>query len=157
MSAKGAPTSAPFCIGEWQTSKDSMLEFYPQIKWVHIACIIASGTLFAVRGFLVLIKREDMAQWMPLRWLSYAIDTTLLTAAMMLLTILPRGLFANGWLTVKLLLVVTYVTLGVLAMRRAGSSGTRRLSYAAAVLTYITIIGIARAHHPLGWFYLWFA
>ncbi|WP_130619657.1 SirB2 family protein [Dyella amyloliquefaciens] len=134
-----------------------MLEFYPQIKWLHIACIIASGTLFALRGLLVQAGRGELAQWAPLRWLSYAIDTTLITAAMMLLTILPRGMFANGWLTTKLVLVVTYVTLGVLAMRRSGSPALRHLSYAAAVLTYITIIGIARAHHPLGWLYLWFA
>jgi len=134
-----------------------MLEFYPQIKWVHIACIIASGTLFALRGLLMQVGREGLAHAVPLRWLGYAIDTTLLTAAMMLLTILPRGMFANGWLTTKLVLVATYVTLGMLAMRRSGSSGRRRLSYAAAVLTYITVIGIARAHHPLGWFHLWFA
>jgi uncharacterized membrane protein SirB2 len=134
-----------------------MLEFYPQIKWVHIACIIASGSLFAVRGLLAQVGRGDVARWAGLRWLSYAIDTTLLTAAMMLLTILPRGLFANGWLTAKLTLVIVYVTLGVLAMRRAGSPAIRRLSYVGAALTYITIIGIARAHHPLGWLYLWFA
>lgn len=134
-----------------------MLEFYPQIKWVHITCIIASGTLFAVRGLLMQAGREGLAQWVPLRWLSYAIDTTLLTAAMMLLTILPRGMFANGWLATKLVLVVTYVVLGVLAMRRTGSATLRRLSYAAAVLTYITIIGIARAHHPMSWFHLWLA
>lgn len=134
-----------------------MLEFYPQIKWLHIACIVASGTLFVLRGLLAQVGREGLAYGVPLRWLSYAIDTTLLTAAMMLLTILPHGMFANGWLTTKLVLVVAYVTLGILAMRRSGSPGRRRLSYAAAVLTYITIIGIARAHHPLGWFYLWFA
>ena len=132
-----------------------MLEFYPQIKWLHIACIIASGTLFTLRGLLVQVGCEGLAHRAPWRWLSYAIDTTLLTAAMMLLTILPHGMFANGWLTTKLVLVLTYVTLGVLAMRRSGSPGARRLSYAAAVLTYITIIGIARAHHPLGWLHLW--
>ncbi|MDG2539346.1 SirB2 family protein [Dyella jiangningensis] len=134
-----------------------MLEWYAQIKGVHIACIAASGSLFALRGLLVQVGRESLAYAPPLRWLSYAIDTTLLTAAMMLLTILPPGTFANGWLTTKLLLVAAYVALGVLAMRRCGSSAVRRFSYVAAMLTYITIIGIARAHHPLGWLYLWFA
>lgn len=134
-----------------------MLEWYPQIRGLHIACIIASGSLFALRGWLAQIGREGLAQSAPLRWLSYTIDTILLTAAMMLLTILPHGMFANGWLTTKLLLVAIYVTLGVLAMRRSGSSAMRRFCYVAAMLTYITIIGIARAHHPLGWFHLWFA
>lgn len=134
-----------------------MLEFYPQIKGLHIACIAASGALFFLRGSLVQAGRPAVAYWAPLRWLGYAIDTTLLTAAMMLLTLLPNGMFANGWLAAKLVLVAVYVALGVIALRRTGSPATRRLGLAAAALTYVTIIGIARAHHPLGWFHLWLA
>jgi uncharacterized membrane protein SirB2 len=51
------------------------------------------------------------------RWTSYTIDTTLLTAAMMLLTILPWAMFGNGWLAVKLVLLVVYIVLGILALR----------------------------------------
>ncbi|RZA14781.1 MAG: hypothetical protein EOP93_18030, partial [Lysobacteraceae bacterium] len=83
-------------------------------------------------------------------WLSYAVDTALLTAAMMLLTILPWAMFANGWLLVKVSLVVVYVVLGVFAMRRGRSARTRAVCYAAALLVFATIYGIARAHHPLG-------
>src|SRR3546814_4694813 len=74
-----------------------MFEFYPQIKWVHIACVLASGLLFALRGLLTQFGYTGAAQWEPVRWLSYAIDTTLLTAALMLVSILPGALFANGW------------------------------------------------------------
>ena len=28
----------------------ALMAFYPQIKWVHVAAISASGTLFAARG-----------------------------------------------------------------------------------------------------------
>lgn len=132
-----------------------MLEFYPQIKWVHIACIVASGALFFLRGVLVQVGRSDMARGLPMRWVSYAIDTTLLTAACMLLTVLPSSTFADGWLTTKLALVVAYVSLGMLALRDSTAPPIRRLSFAAAMLTYVTIVGIARAHHPLGWIHLW--
>lgn len=133
-----------------------MIAFYPQIKWVHVAAIMASGALFALRGAGVLAGlRWPLAA--PVRYLSYTIDTVLLTAALMLLTILPGALFANGWLTVKLVLVVTYIVLGVLALgRRQG--GRRRvqraLFYVAALLVYLQIYCIARTHHPLGAFYL---
>jgi hypothetical protein len=30
-----------------------MMEFYAQIKWVHVAAVLSSGTLFLVRGLLV--------------------------------------------------------------------------------------------------------
>src|SRR3546814_13627881 len=94
-----------------------MIEFYPHIRQIHILTVILSGGLFALRGLFALAG----TRWphaAPVRYLSYTSDTTLLTAALMLVTILPGAMFANGWLTVKLVLVVAYVVLGVLAMKR---------------------------------------
>jgi len=127
-----------------------MIEFYPQIKQFHIFVALLSGSLFALRGGFALAG----ARWpraLPVRWLSYAIDTSLLTAAMMLLTILPWAMFANGWLLAKIALLFVYVVLGVLAMRPQRSRRERSLYYAAALLAFAAIYGIARAHHPMGW------
>ena len=132
-----------------------MIEFYAQIKWVHIASIIASGLLFLLRGTLVWAGKERLAMLAPLRFLSYGIDTVLLSAALMLLTILPHAMYANGWLTVKLVLVVVYVVLGTLALKRGRTARMRTVSFLAAVAVYLAIIGIARAHHPMGWLNYW--
>jgi len=132
-----------------------MIEFYPQIKHTHIALVLFSGTVFAVRGASVL----GGARWplaTPVRWLSYGIDTALLTAALMLLTILPHAVFANGWLAVKLGLVAAYVTLGTLAMKRARTQWTRGVCYAAALLIFLAIYATARAHSPVGLYTWWF-
>jgi len=130
-----------------------MIEFYPQIKLVHIAAIVCSGALFFLRGSSALAgMRWPMAA--PVRYVSYTIDTVLLTAAMMLLTILPGALFANGWLLVKVFLVATYIVLGIVAMRSRRPL-TRAAMFVLALLTYAQIYAIARAHHPLGAFYLW--
>jgi uncharacterized membrane protein SirB2 len=134
-----------------------MLDFYPQIKAVHILCVLLSGGLFALRGTLALAGRHSMAQWTPVRWLSYGIDTTLLTAALMLLTMLPGVLFANGWLTVKLVLLVAYVVLAMLALKRVHTLSARRIFYVAALATYVYMLGVARMHHPLGWLHGWLA
>ena len=131
-----------------------MIEFYPQIKLLHMGVALLSGAIFALRGAFAL----GGARWpqaMPVKLLSYGVDTALLTAALMLLTILPWAMFANGWLTTKLLLVVAYVALGVFAMRPGRSRRTRAICYAAALLVFATIYGIARAHHPLGWLLRW--
>lgn len=133
-----------------------MIEFYPQIKQFHIFIALLSGGLFAVRGGFALAG----ARWpraLPVTWLSYAVDTALLTAALMLLTILPWAMFANGWLLAKLLLVVAYIVLGVLAMRPHRARRDRALCYAAALLVFAAIYGVARAHHPLGWLGRWLA
>ena len=133
-----------------------MIEFYPQIKQFHVFVALLSGLLFAVRGAFALAG----ARWpraLPVKWLSYAVDTTLLTAAMMLLTILPAAMFANGWLLAKVALVVVYVVLGVFAMRSGRTQRTRAICYVAALLVFATIYGIARAHHPLGVLARWLA
>lgn len=127
-----------------------MIEFYPQIRGFHIFFVILSGSLFALRG-LGMLADVRWAQAAPLRYLSYTIDTALLTTALMLLTILPGAVFANHWLAVKLLLLIVYVTLGVFALRRGRTKRTRTLCYFAALLVFVAIFSIARAHHPLGW------
>ncbi len=93
-----------------------MIEFYPQIRLAHVMAVLASGTLFLLRGLLVRAGRGEWALAPLPRYLSYAIDTTLLTAALMLLTILPSAVYANGWLAVKLALLPVYVALGWLAL-----------------------------------------
>ena len=76
--------------------------------------------MFLLRGLLV---QAGHARWAPAplpRILSYAIDTTLLTAALVLLTILPSSVYANGWLIAKLALLPAYIGLGWLALRGDG-------------------------------------
>lgn len=133
-----------------------MIEFYPQIRGLHILAVILSGSLFALRGLGVLAHAR-WPQAAPVRYLSYSIDTVLLTAALMLLTILPGAMFANHWLTVKVLLLIVYVVLGVFALRRGRTPRNRAVGYFAALLVFAMIIGIARTHHPLGWLMRWVA
>ena len=126
-----------------------MIVYYDQIKWLHIAMVLASGSLFALRG-VAMLANSRLAMAAPVRFLSYGIDTTLLTAALMLATMLPGAMFANGWLTVKLCLVVAYVVLGSLALKRGRTRTARTIFFFAAVLVYLFIISVAYAHHPLG-------
>jgi uncharacterized membrane protein SirB2 len=134
-----------------------MLAFYPEIKWVHVAAVACSGSLFLLRGLLVQAGHGALARRAPLRWLSYGIDCVLLTAALMLFTLLPGALFANGWLLAKLGLLVAYIVLGVMALRASLPAARRRASFVAALLVFATMVSIARAHHPLGWLQGWLA
>ena len=126
-----------------------MIEFYPQIRFVHIACVIASGLLFALRGTLMLGGVRGYNH-IALRALSWSIDTTLLTAALMLATLLHQYPFVHAWLTVKVLLLVGYIGLGTLALKRGRTRGQRALWFVAALAVYLAIVSVARAHHPLG-------
>ncbi len=128
-----------------------MIEFYLQIKWVHVAAVIASGSLFALRGAGTLAGAR-WPMWAPLRFLTYTIDTVLLTAALMLVSILHQYPFVQAWLTAKVCLLVVYIGLGTFALRRGRTPRVRAWCYAAALAVFLFVVSIARAHHPLGIF-----
>jgi uncharacterized membrane protein SirB2 len=128
-----------------------MIEFYPEIRLTHIIAVIASGTLFAVRGLAINLGAR-WAMMAPLRFASYAIDTILLSAALALTVIIHQYPFVHGWLTVKVLLLVAYIVLGSFALKRARTRAMRWGCYLTALVVYAFIIGVARAHHPLGMF-----
>ncbi len=137
------------CRSPQLSALNSVIEFYPQIKFVHVTAVILSGGLFMLRGVLML-ARSRWAQHAALRWLSYAIDTTLLTAALMLVTILRQYPFVHAWLTAKVLLLVVYIALGTLALKRGRTRRVQVICYFAALFVFAFIVTIARAHDPWG-------
>ena len=126
-----------------------MVEFYLPIRHVHIAAVLTSATLLLARGLALNLAGARWPLAWPLRYLSWTIDTVLLTAALMLMTITGLDPVQDSWLTVKVLLIVVYVLLGYYALR-AKTRRNRLISLAAAAATFGFIYTIARAHHPLG-------
>jgi len=134
-----------------------MIEFYAEIRLAHIWSVIVSGGLFFLRGLALLWGREKaparVAMSMPVKLTSYTIDTVLLTAALMLMTILQQYPFIDHWLTVKVLLLVVYVALGISAFRFSETRGKLVAFWGAGLLVFLFIVSVARAHHPAGIFY----
>ena len=127
----------------------SLIALYPQIKAAHVGLALCSGAFFALRGVAVL----GGARWpqAPLaRHASMAIDSALLLAAVLLLVALQLNPFSTPWLLAKLGLLVAYVVLGVLALRRARTVVGRLASLAAALACFAAMVAVARAHPPLG-------
>src|SRR5690606_13759153 len=123
--------------------------FYLEIRHAHIGAALTSGAWLLLRALALnaLGMRWPLAG--PVRWLQWTIDTVLLTAALMLMTITGYDPIEDGWLTGKVGLNVAYVVLGYVALRGA-AAGRRRLGLGAAAGGAGGIYGIARAHHPLG-------
>ncbi|WP_334163051.1 SirB2 family protein [Phenylobacterium sp.] len=129
-----------------------MEPFYPAIRQVHIFTALASGALFLIRGAGLHLLRAPWPLAAPIRYLSWTIDTVLLTAALMLMTIVRQYPGADAWLTVKVGLVVVYVVLGYLAFERARPRRAALALWLLALLVFGYIYTVARAHHPLGLF-----
>jgi uncharacterized membrane protein SirB2 len=131
-----------------------VLALYPHVKWLHVAAVVVSGMLFLLRGVLVQAGRSHIGMSAPLRFASYGIDTVLLATALLLVAMLPGAYFANHWLTAKVVLLLVYIVLGSLALKRARTPRARAWFFVAALAVYAVMFGIARAHHPLGWLVL---
>ena len=129
-----------------------MEEFYLQIRTVHIWAVTASGLLFALRGGAFNLLNATWPRALPTRLLSWTIDTTLLTAALMLMTVVRQYPFVDHWLTVKVVLLLVYIGLGTQAFACGRSRRMRIAFWVAALLLFAFIVTVARAHHPLGFF-----
>ena len=128
-----------------------MEAFYFEIRAVHILAVIASGSLLMVRAAVLNLFGAAWPMAAPVRFLAYTIDTVLLTAALMLMTIVRQYPFADAWLTAKVLLLLVYIICGYFALRGRGPRH-RLAGMAGAALVYAFIFSIARAHDALGFF-----
>jgi uncharacterized membrane protein SirB2 len=126
-----------------------MIEFYLPLRAVHITCAILTIALFSFRGLLMLAE-SPLQQNPVLRWTPVAVDTVLLTSALMLTTIIRQYPFTTAWLTVKTVLLVFYIVLGSIALRRGRTKKIRLAAFIAALATVGFLVTVARAHQPLG-------
>lgn len=125
--------------------------YYQDIKWLHISCVGLSGSLFVIRGFLMM-SDSVRTNNKTLARASYVIDSTLLSAAILLSVIIHQYPLFNAWLTAKLVLLVFYIFLGIRALRRGKTRRQRIAYFVAAVLVYGFIISVAVTHDPRGLF-----
>jgi uncharacterized membrane protein SirB2 len=118
------------------------------LKLVHVAAVASSFTLFFLRG-LWLLRGSDI---MRRRWVKIAphsIDTVLLASAVALAWQLGYTPSNSPWLAAKIVALLAYIGLGMLAFRFARSRRKRLFAWLAALLTFAYIVLAAVTHDPL--------
>lgn len=116
---------------------------------LHVACVVLSVALFALRGGLMVAGSAYLRSPL-LRVLPHVVDTLLLASALWLASILYMSPFRDGWLAAKVLGLVAYVLLGSLALRSGRSRGFRATAFAAALATVGWIVSVALTKNPYG-------
>lgn len=130
---------------------DLVAEIYPWLLPLHVALVTLSITLFALRGLGVLVGQDwPMARWV--RGLAPVIDSLLLLAGGTLWWLLQLNPTQNHWLLAKLVLLIVYIVLGTLALKRAPTRGAKTLCLVAALACVGFMVSVAVTHHPLGLF-----
>ena len=115
---------------------------YETIKLIHVASAMISITGFIVRGLWMLVDSPMLqARWV--RIAPHVIDTTLLGSAIYLALTVQQYPGVNTWLSAKVIAVVLYIVLGMIALRRGKTKQIRVMAWVAALATVAGIAAVA--------------
>jgi uncharacterized membrane protein SirB2 len=109
-----------------------------------------SFSLFLSRG-LWLLLRPARPLWRWLRIVPHMVDTALLASGLTLAFFIRQYPFVNSdWLTAKVIGLIVYITLGVIAFRGLRLKVGRWLVWAMALLVFGYIVSVALSKQPAG-------
>ena len=118
---------------------------YLALKHLHMSFAALSGTLFLLRGVLML-RRKSNEPLLRKTWLdrsSHIIDTVLLASALTMVVWSAQYPFVLPWLTAKVIAVVAYIIAGAVALRRGKTKGIRAGAFVTALLIFGYIVKLA--------------
>jgi uncharacterized membrane protein SirB2 len=126
---------------------------------VHISAVSASFLGFVARGVGVM-RGDAWVRRRITRVLPHVVDTILLASALGMLWVVRLSPWALPWLRAKIIGLLCYILLGVIALRpRLGRApptpaGVRLASWLSALLVFGYIVSVALAKDPRGLFSL---
>ncbi len=123
---------------------------YVSLKITHIICVAVSYVLFVVRGVWTMRESEILQR----RWVKivpHVIDTVLLASAIALAVMLRQYPLVHGWLTAKVVGLLFYIGLGMVALKRGKTRGTRIAAWLGAQAVFAYIVAVALTRNPLPW------
>ena len=122
---------------------------YFVVKTIHQGAVALSLAGFFARGLGSLRGaawvRSRLAKTLP-----HVVDTVLLLSALTLAWMLRLTPMAAPWLMAKIVGLLIYIGLGVVALRSGGPRTVRATAWAAALATFGWIVSVALTKNPLG-------
>jgi uncharacterized membrane protein SirB2 len=126
------------------------------IKIVHIGAAILTISGFVLRGAWML-SESPMLQHRLVRILPHIVDTVFLLSGIGLIWILQLPVLGQPWILAKLLAVIAYILLGMVALRRGKTARARLIAFVLALSTFAYITGVALSKSMLSWLAVAFA
>jgi uncharacterized membrane protein SirB2 len=117
---------------------------YAAVKQLHVAAVIVSWTLFFLRGAWMIADSPRLAaRWV--RVVPHVNDTVLLAAGVYLATLV--GL--QPWIVAKLVALVGYILIGMVAITRGKTRAVRIAAWIAAQCVFLYIVAVALRKNPV--------
>jgi len=121
---------------------DGMLsDAYPIIKILHATLALLTLLLFIWRCRAFFAGRKLSRLWQ--RHIPDSIDTLLLGSGATMMFVLGLSPFAGGWISVKLVMVLVYILLGMVVLHYGRSEKVRRMAWVGALVAFIYIALLA--------------
>jgi uncharacterized membrane protein SirB2 len=126
---------------------------YHAIKFAHVTFATLSLLGFLVRSRMTLVdspymRKRNLQVW--IRVVPHLNDTLLLVFAVVLCVMSGQYPFVDSWVTAKVVALIGYIGMGMLALRPRGSRIARAACSLAAVAIFADIVVIAATKNPLG-------
>jgi uncharacterized membrane protein SirB2 len=123
---------------------------YLTLKFVHISFAILSIVGFTLRG-IWMFRKSTILDLAIVRIAPHVVDTAFLLTGFWLVVLLQLNLTEQSWLIAKFVALFLYIVLGVIALRRGKTMQIRTAAFAAALATYLYIVGVALNKSPASW------
>ncbi len=121
---------------------------YNQVLTVHVSTVILSISGFIFRGILH-FRGSDLVKRKWLKITPHIIDTVLIISAIILLIQNGLNLLTTPWLLAKLIALIFYIALGLIAFRFSKTTRVRMLAWSGAILLFAYICTVAVTKNPM--------
>jgi uncharacterized membrane protein SirB2 len=122
---------------------------YLLLKQLHASLALVSIAGFNLR-WCWRMMRSPLAQLKSVRIVPHVIDTLFLATAILLGILADNDALSTAWFSAKIIGLVMYILLGMVAMRSAPVVRRSLPPFIAAVLVFAWIATVARTKSPLG-------
>jgi uncharacterized membrane protein SirB2 len=116
---------------------------------VHIGCALVSIAGFALRGYWMATSNPLLQRRLS-KVLPHLVDTLLLASAIAMLVMWRLSPLQADWLLAKIMALLVYIGLGMVALRFGRSRPVRITAWLAALGTALYIVSVAYNKSPWG-------
>ena len=115
---------------------------------IHVATALASIAGFIFRGILI-FNNLDMARQKWLKITPHIVDTVLIISAITLFIESGLDLLQTQWLIAKIIALIAYIALGLVAFRFGKTLAFRLIAWCGAIAVFCYILAVAVTKNPM--------
>lgn len=126
---------------------------YTTLKTIHIVCAVLSISGYLLRGLWMLFDSPRLNHRVT-RILPHAVDAIFLGSGIWLAILLRYSPHQHVWFAAKLLGILAYILLGMIALRRGRTKQHRAVAWFASLACFAYVVGAAHTKSALSWWSL---